>query len=300
MPLNNVHAETIPVPAPPPGDGVMPLRDVLVHMDNTRQCRSRLQTAVALAAANGAHLVGLYIKFHYPVPREMLAYFPEETLNVVLKRHAEAANQDEGTLEKQFREVTERAGVSAEWQCANGDPVQSIKTVARQCDLVVISQMKPDSNSFTEDSDLIDNLVLISGRPVLLVPSAGAYPIVGKNVLIAWDGGRRSTRSVNDALPLLKGAERVKVLAINPKGHLAIETNAICRHLDRHGIGAVGEELEAKTVDIGHAIRTKAADMDADLIVMGAYGHTRWRELVLGGVTRHMLSNMTIPVLMSH
>ena len=132
------------------------------------------------------------------------------------------------------------------------------------------------------------------------MPSAGEHPIVGENVLVAWDGGRRATRSVNDALPLLMGAKRVKVLAISPKGHWVIETDGICRHLGRHGIDAEGEKFEAKAADIGHTIRTKAADMDADLIVMGAYGHTRWRELVLGGVTRHMLTHMTIPVLMSH
>lgn len=300
MPLYDVLAETLPGPAPRPSDGVMPFRDILVHMDNTRQCRARLETAVGLAAAHEAHLVGLYIKFHYPVPRDMLAFFPEETLNEVLKSHAEVANQDAGALEKQFREATERAGVSAEWQCADGDPVQSIKTVGRLCDLLVIGQGRASSDSFSEESDLIENLVLIAGRPVLLVPSAGEFPTVGENVLVAWDEGRRATRAVNDALPFLKNAKRVKVLAISPKDHWLIETDGICKHLGRHGIDAEGEKLEAKGAGFGQTIRAKAADMDADLIVMGAYGRTRWRELVLGGVTRHMLSHMTIPVLMSH
>jgi nucleotide-binding universal stress UspA family protein len=139
---------------------------------------------------------------------------------------------------------------------------------------------------------------------VLLVPYAGRFPAVGRKVLIAWNAGREAARAVVDALPLLARASTVHVVSFNPeKGgadHGAVPGADIAQFLVRHGIKVVVHRQNNGGVDVGNQILSRAADLEIDLIVMGAYGHARMREMVLGGVTRTLLETMTVPVLMSH
>ena len=122
--------------------------------------------------------------------------------------------------------------------------------------------------------------------------------------MVAWDASRLATRAVNDALPILRKASKVHLLAINPEGgregHGDVPGADIGLHLARHGVKAEASSIHAEDLEAGDALLSRAADFGADLIVMGAYGHSRWRELVLGGVTRHLLNHMTAPVFMSH
>jgi nucleotide-binding universal stress UspA family protein len=149
---------------------------------------------------------------------------------------------------------------------------------------------------------MIEQVVLSSGRPVLVVPYIGWTKTLGERITIAWDGGRESARAVADALPLLKKAKAVTVLVINPeKGNHGEEPGAdIALHLARHGVNAEVRRARFDDVDTGNAILSQVADLSSDLLVMGAYGHSRLRELVIGGVTRTIFEEMTVPVLMSH
>jgi nucleotide-binding universal stress UspA family protein len=146
--------------------------------------------------------------------------------------------------------------------------------------------------------------VLEVGRPVLVVPSVGQFPTLGQRVLVAWNASREATRAVHDALPLLRRSRRTQVVVINPQGgaggHGDIPGADIGLHLSRHGVNAVCERISADDVETGALLLSRAADEGADLIVMGAYGHSRLSELVLGGATRHILRHMTVPVLLSH
>src|SRR3954454_13493204 len=146
--------------------------------------------------------------------------------------------------------------------------------------------------------------MLSSGRPVLAVPYAGQFERVGERVLVAWNASRESTRAVNDALPLLRGAKVVTILAVNPRqgieGHGDVPAADIALHLARHGVKAEAAHTVAKDISEGDALLSYAADIGADLIVAGAYGHSRARELVFGGVTRTLIAEMTAPVLLSH
>jgi nucleotide-binding universal stress UspA family protein len=137
-----------------------------------------------------------------------------------------------------------------------------------------------------------------------VVPYIGIKTAPGKHAIVAWNGSREAARAVNDALPILRGADQVEVMCANPdRGELGdadLPGADLCLHLARHGVKAEAQTLVASDLEIGDLLLSRAADHGADLIVMGAYGHARWREVVLGGVTRQLLEQMTVPVLMSH
>ncbi len=151
---------------------------------------------------------------------------------------------------------------------------------------------------------MVGNLVMSAGRPALVIPYIGAPEGFGRTVTLAWDAGREAARTVADAMPLLERAEQVHVLAVNPRsgisGHGEEPGADIALHLARHGITAEVNHTHAQDVGVGDAILSWLSDSGSDLLVMGAYGHSRLRELVLGGVTRRLLDSMTVPVLISH
>jgi nucleotide-binding universal stress UspA family protein len=278
----------------------MALKDILVHIDDAGHCRARLDAAIALAAAHDAHLIGLYVLTRPKVPGHIQAQIPEH----VLRQQAELAEQGAAAANALFDERTKRAGIAAEWRCEEGLPVSVVALHGRYADIVIAGQRDPTGEEGVDDPTMPHQLVLSVGRPVLVVPHGGEFPVIGERVLVAWDASRLATRAVNDALPLLTRAKEVVVMAINPRrdetAHGEIPSADICRHLARHGIRADAQHYHADDIGIGALLLSRAADQGIDLIVCGAYGHARWRELVLGGVTRHLLTHMTVPVLMSH
>ncbi len=222
----------------------------------------------------------------------------------VLKAQAAFAADAQVKAKALFEERVAHAGVRGEWRGVAAEPLSALTLHGRYVDLVIVGQRDPSGEDASDDPAVPDQLILSLGRPVLVVPYSGSFPVVGKTVLVSWDASRLATRAVNDALPLLLGAKRVCVLAVNPHGgedgHGQIPSADICLHLARHGVNAEAEHLYADDIDVGDVLLDRAADIGADLIVSGAYGHARWRELVLGGVTRHLLRHMTVPVLMAH
>jgi len=175
---------------------------------------------------------------------------------------------------------------------------------ARYVDLTILGQLDPDRG----DADLIrprpEHVTLASGRPILVVPYAGHFETVGRHVLIGWNATREATRAVNDAMPLLAAADVVTVLTIDaregPDAHGELPGADISLHLARHGVKAEVERTVSAGIPAGDVLLSRAADLGADLLVIGAYGHSRVRELLLGGATRSILQSMTVPVLMSH
>ncbi len=278
----------------------MSLKDILVHMDSNKPCEARLDTALRLATDHQAHLVGLYIIKRPYIPPYVDAQISEE----VWQAQAATLGQMADEAEAMFRPKAEKAGVSYEWRRVEGGKGEAIQVHARYSDLAVLGQRDSDGNSGADMEDMADRLVLTLGRPVLLVPYVGAYENLGQRVMIAWDGSRSATRAVHDALPILEKAKKVTVLAANPNSdpsrHGDIPGADISLHLARHGIKVEAQRLTANDISVGDLLLSRAADDGIDLLVMGAYGHSRWRELVLGGVTRHMMDHMTMPVLMSH
>ncbi len=280
----------------------MPFKDLLVVVDHGRSCAARIDLAARLARDFEAHLTGLYVGPTPYVQPAVLAEFPIE-VREVQARVVREASEKARTL---FSERVEGAGfgLTTEWREAEGDVGEVASLHARYADLAVIGQTDPAGVPLGATRDLPERLILSAGRPVLVVPYAGRFDTIGARVLLAWNASREATRAANDALPLLQRAARVTVLSVNPRGgpggHGAIPGADIALHLARHGVRATAASVTTDEVAIDDMLLSQAADAGADLIVMGGYGHSRLGELVLGGATRHILRQITVPVFMSH
>ncbi|MCW8836656.1 MAG: universal stress protein [Rhodospirillales bacterium] len=279
----------------------MALKDILIHVDNSKNCAQRLSVAARFAAEHGAHLTGLYVMTYPEVPQFIQVQIGQDVIEVQRKAVRAAA----ADAEEAFRKAVDAAGVKSEWRSVEGDAFDAITTHSRYTDLVVLGQFDEDDDGMVVGAgELADRLVLSTGRPILMVPYAGKFDKVGRHIMIAWDAGRLAARAVNDAMPLLEKAKKVEVLAVNPKngdgGHGDMPGADICLHLARHGVNAQAQHIVASDMDPGNMLLSRISDEGVDMLVMGAYGHRRLRELVLGGVTRHILRHMTVPVLLSH
>lgn len=279
----------------------MALKDILVHVDDGRACAARLDAAMALAAAHGAHLTGLYVLHHPVLPNYIQTQIPESVLEAQMQHVEEAA----AAARRAFEAKARLAGINAAWQSEAGATVGVLALHGRYADIVIAGQRDAAGSEGSGDPAMPEQLILSVGRPVLVLPATGAFRTIGERILVAWDASRLATRAVNDALPLLAKAREVIVVAINPKtgedaAHGEIPSADICLHLARHGIRAEAQHYYADDISAGDLLLSRAVDEGIDLIVCGAYGHARWREIVLGSVTRHLLAHMTVPVLMSH
>lgn len=203
-----------------------------------------------------------------------------------------------------FEHTTGLRGVSAEWRELPEGPEADPALHARYADFAILGQLDPESGESDAVRPRPEQVTLASGRPILIVPYAGNFPSVGQRVLIGWNATREAARAVNDAMPLLTGAEIVTVLTIDPRegprAHGELPGADISLHLARHGVKAEIERTVSADLPVGEVLLSRAADLGADLLVMGAYGHSRARELLLGGATHTLLRSMTVPVLMSH
>jgi nucleotide-binding universal stress UspA family protein len=274
----------------------MALKHILLHLDNRDPCKVRIDAAIGLALSHGAHITGLYVIPGIVFPVYADVYIPPDIMQTQ-QQEAQAAAEKTGAA---FSRALERAGVNGEWHSVEGFADQQLQLHARYSDLVIIGQAE-DKSMLSAYSDLPDQVVLGSARPVLFIPYTGIGNPIGKRILVAWNGSREAVRAVSDALPLLQQADKVQVVAVNPPAAEGdIPTADICQHLARHGIRAEGSQITAKNIDVCNILLSHAADQNIDLMVVGAYGHNRLRESVLGGVTRDLLDHMTLPVLMSH
>jgi len=280
----------------------MTYRSLLVLLDHTSSCAARTAHAMRLAKELDCHLVGLA-----PTDLIDLPAVPSAAASLIecaalvwdaLREQAERAADT-------FRDACHAAAVkSFEAVIDEADKIESLVRHARCSDLTVLTQADPATSNFYAAKDLVESVILHSARPTLVLPYAGRFERVGTRVLVAWNDSREATRAVSDALPMLQRASQVEVASWSEGS--TTEDKAVRPQLDAlhkwlmwHGVSA---QMRAQPIgaDIADAMLSHAADTDADLIVMGAYGHSRWAERVLGGATRGLLASMTVPVLMSH
>lgn len=279
----------------------MSYKDLLVYVDHAESCQSRLTAAASLAQTFEAHLTGLCLSAASPLPVYYGGQIPNSVLEMLRQQAAERAETSKAAFDQAVK-AYDGAKECRVVACSEIQVPEVIGLHGRYSDLIVLSQISPDAQMPIGGRQMIEQVVLSSGRPVLVVPYIGWNKTLGERITIAWDSGRESARAVADALPLLKRAKVVTVLVINPeKGDHGEEPGAdIALHLARHGVTAEVRRARFDDVDTGNAILSQVADLSSDLLVMGAYGHSRLRELVIGGVTRTMFEEMTVPVLMSH
>jgi nucleotide-binding universal stress UspA family protein len=279
----------------------MSYKNLLVHVDDSKACAARLRAAADLAAAHGAHLTGLYV-IPEPSPASFVrGYVAPELLTTIAEQRHEAA---EAVMAK-ARAIVDGAGIAFDSRIERGFDVELpdfLNMHARYADLAILGQIDPDDEAGMRLQP--ERVALGSGRPALIVPYIGTPGGFGQRILVAWDASREAARAVNDALPLLERAKVVVVLTVNPVrrqfGHGDEPGADIALHLARHGVKVEVQRIEGSQTDTGNAILSHLASEGSDLLVMGCFAHSRLRELVLGGVTRTVLEEMTVPVLMSH
>lgn len=274
----------------------MPLKDILVYVDDSAHAASTVAAACSLALRHDAHLTGLTVNRPPEIPGFAAIEIPPSAVEILRQQRQEVLDKERETFEKAVSAagLTGRSGFSV----ASGRPLESLSLRSRYADLTVISQNAPESQGGGDD--LVDELIMASGRPILVVPYIGAPAEIGRKVLVAWNGSREAARAVSDAMPILESADSIEVFAVEPNGIGDMPGADIAQHLARHGLKAIAAKTAGLDIEVGDVLLNQAADSGADLIVMGAYGHSRMRELVLGGATRHILGHMTVPVLLSH
>jgi nucleotide-binding universal stress UspA family protein len=273
---------------------------MLVHLNDKRRAEAVLEPAVSLANRYQAHLIGMHVYPSVPAAPIAVPYASK-----VLGSIAAGERKEADEIAAVFARMTANQPFVAEWRALKVPHMDLASVVldhARSVDLIVAGQTDPD----WEQSPLMDfpeRLALESGRPTLVVPYVGRYREIGRNVVIAWKGARESARAVFDALPLLAGAETVDILEVKERrddGDSLAPDTTIAASLARHGVKTTVRTSAAADIGIGDEILSRVADAGADLLVMGAYGHSRMRELVFGGATRHLMRYMTVPTLFSH
>lgn len=283
----------------------MPLKDLLVHLDASAPCTERLDYALRLAARDGAHLVGLYTLDLVPTLAELARAYPgriEQYETYIKMRDAELGIARQ--VEAQFRDALGRYGVAGEWRFVEDAQAQSVALHARYVDLTILGQIDRAHRPADTAARIVEETLFTSGRPVLIVPYAGAFPTTADNVVVGWKATTEAARALAGALPLLERAKKVTVLTVNPERGADTEPGLpaadIALHLARHGVQAEAATTIAEDVGTADALLNYLVDSGADFLVVGAYGHSRAREAVFGGVTRQLLQQMTVPVLMAH
>jgi nucleotide-binding universal stress UspA family protein len=278
----------------------MSYKTILVHVNDKRRAEALLEPAVALASRYNAHLIG--VRAYAAIPASPI---PVPYASGVIGGLAAAEHQATEEIAEVFKRMTANRPFVAEWRALkvpHTDLASVVMDHGRAADLIVAGQTDPNWD-LSPLMDFPERLALESGRPVLVVPYVGRYPEVGRNVVIAWKPGRESARAVFDALPLLKNAGTVQILEVKERADaestLAPDTS-IAASLARYGIKPTIRTTIAADIGVGDEILSRLADEGADLLVMGAYGHSRFREVLFGGVTRHIARHMTVPTLFSH
>jgi nucleotide-binding universal stress UspA family protein len=279
----------------------MSYKSILVHVDQTTQSRERIRLAAAITEIEQAHLIGTAMTgISHLVFEEGAFNQNDPAFDHHLKKLRLYAEQ---SLENFTNVINETRVTSVETRLMDDDAVSGMTQQARYADLLVVGQFDPACGVPGVMADFPESVVMNSVRPVLIMPHTGRFSAAPKKIVIAWDASMTATRAIMNALPLLKRSSRTDIVIFNPTVHP--ETHGeqpgadIALYLSRHDIN-VNVICRDTRVNEGEALLSYCADETMDLIVMGGYGHTPFREMVLGGATREILLSMTIPVLMTH
>ncbi|MCY3753747.1 MAG: universal stress protein [Alphaproteobacteria bacterium] len=279
----------------------MALKNILVHVDASDRAGERIRIAAELAGPDDGHLTGVFVTPDPPFPTWMVAGMPASALEAAIENTRSEGEAARG----RFLDIAERAGVHAEWRSASGSVARVTAQHARYADLAVVGKGSADDPARYPYPELAADLTMSCGRPVLVVPNSGRFDRLGRHVLVCWNASREATRAVNDAMPLLQRAEKVVVLSVNPHrpsggDHGEIPSANIALHLARHGVNAEAANTTADGISVADIVLSHVSDRGIDLIVSGAWGHSRMREWAFGGVTESLLRDVTVPALMSH
>jgi nucleotide-binding universal stress UspA family protein len=275
----------------------MTYKTILVHLAHDRAHMTRLKVGIALASRYQAHLVALYIATPVSMPAEIAgraasaAYIAEAT---------DAAREHADHVHAEIEQQCGREKLSWEWLTAEGDHLDILGLHSRYADLAVVSHSRAELIEDRVVFHVPEHLPLVASCPVIVLPTEGEPRPVEEHVMIAWKECKEAACAAASALPILQRADRVTVLTVLPAEREDLPGHRLAEYLARHGV----KVNEVNDIDgggnVGEVILAHARQVKASLVVMGAYGHSRLREMVLGGVTRHVLGHLAVPVLLAH
>jgi len=287
----------------------MRYKTILVHADLSRHAQRRIETAAAICAAHAAHLVGAAMT---GIPRAVFPYGYDVRPGSLLAGYVDPLADSARRALLQFEEIARRHGVSHEARLVCDAVPDALALLARFADLVVVSQDDPDESlGYLPPAERMPDYVIAqAGRPVLVLPrsvpvgqeQADAAPGCPRRVLLCWNGSREASAAMAAAVPLMQRAPHTTLALFTPVFPAAFageqELDDAKAFLRRHAVHAE-VALRDPQHDTGHAILALAAELDCDLVVMGCYGHSRFQELLLGGASRTVLRDATLPVLLA-
>lgn len=277
-------------------------KTVLLHVNDERRANALIDFAAEFAEGQGAHLIALYV---VPLP-VVLNEWPDVAVAEMIEAQRKAYREEGQRIAATFREKTKLMSKPAEWRLVESQYAtvgDALVQHARMADVAIVAQADADWH-LTRTLDAPESAVMESGRPVIVVPNGALARPDPRRVMVAWNGRRESTRAAFDALPLLQNASGVDIVWIDPKTGSTGVGDLPCAEfattLARHGVKAEARPVRADEESVGLALIEESKRTGADLLVMGAYGHSRFREFILGGATRNQMRNMRIPVLFAH
>ncbi len=270
----------------------MSLKSLMVHLDQTERTAARVDLAISIAREHRARLLGVFGQRAHAQKVSVVSTWPSPA-------YIEARESSKAAFERATADLP-----GAEWRDVNrgsdAELLRLITDLARHTDLVVVGQHDQQGNGFVPP-ELVGDVILNAGRPVLVVPYVGNFTEVGKHPLIAWNNAREAAHALNDALPLIKRCNLAHVLSIAARLEDGESSCAeVERHLATHGIKAKTEVILVEEFGIMDLLLNRINDRGADLLVMGAHGHMGFPFEIRGAGTRHILRHMTVPVLMSN
>ena len=276
------------------------LKQLLVHLDSTEGDAQRLAAARHIASQNAAAVTAMYA-----VTPALLEFpFAPETGPLMAKDLIELDEERLAKTRRAFDKAMEEPGPAASWSQSSDAP--SVGAFAQQAlfaDLLVLGQRRPADEKFsTLPADFVESVLAASGRPAIVIPYVGCSLPLGQTIAIAWKEAPEAARAVTASLPFLQRAKQVHILSWGSGSAPNIDGQVLDldRYLAAHGVSATWHRGGDEPREIGELLLSGAFDLEADLLVMGCYGHSRAREWVLGGASRSVLHSMTLPVLMSH
>jgi nucleotide-binding universal stress UspA family protein len=275
------------------------VKDVVVNLTGGHPQDFAADYAVSVAAAFGAHIVGVGFVYEPIIPGSVLGGVPTDLIEVQRDENAKAARE----AVARFETAAKTAALSAETRILDASiagAADLFGRIARRFDIAIVGQARREQGA-TEEL-LIEGALFGSGRPVIVVPTAQSTGLKLDRVLICWDGSRPAARAIADAVPFLERAKSVEIVVVTGERDKSGEITGtnMSRHLARHGVTVEIKKVAAGSSGVQSAILAHTTGSGADFLVMGGYGHSRLREFILGGVTRSVLSAMPVPVLMSH
>lgn len=290
----------------------MTLRTLLVSANGTKESQTLLESAFKSAQQIGAHLTVMHVRTD---PRETIPLLGEGMSVGMIddmtqlaeeegnKRVAKAREQFEDCVSKFSAVETEHpsaSGYSTTWKEVSGREDEMVAQYGRMVDLILVS--RPDANTEVGHTLVLNAALFDTGRPALVVPPNGISGSegIGKKIVISWNGSPQSARAVSSALPLLKNADDVSVFTIESSTTPAVASAGMTDYMAYHGVNASLHTLTGSGTSVGEALLKEVKSLGADMVVMGAYTHSRMRQLILGGVTRHVLEEATVPLFMAH